>query len=166
MNFLNNYQIGGLKMKKIGVLISLMVLITMLPLTSAMTIPLDNIIIPNTVDSDPPDWATGGFVGVLGLTNEMGRPESYRGYVAGYYEKEKFNGRFAGVIAQRNASEATGFIGGYIKGPFLIGIIGNLSTREYKPIVGIGSTNQTHAYYRLMSLIGPTMYIACRYNSL
>ena len=153
-------------MKKMSIFISLLLLMKMLPLTSAMTIPLDNSIIQSTVDADPPDWATGGFVGVLGLTNEMGRPESYRGYVAGYYEKEHFNGRFVGVIAKRNASEASGFIGGYIKGPFLIGVIGNLSTKEYKPIVGIGLTNQTHTYFRLMNIIGPTFYIACRYNPL
>ena len=166
MNFVKMYPYGVLKMKKISILISLLVFITMLPLTSAITFPIDTNNIPGTVDADPPDWATGGFVGVLGLTNQMGRPESYRGYVAGYYQKEKFNGRFAGVISQRNASEVTGFIGGYIKGPFLIGIIGNISTEEYRPIVGIGLTNQTHTYFRLMSLVGPTFYMACRYQSI
>ena len=158
-------QHGGLKMKKISILIGLMILVTIIPMTSAMNMPNMDTVITNTINSDPPDWATGDFIGIVGLTNAMGKPGTYKGYVAGYYEKEKFNGRFVGVIVQRNATEATGFIGGYIKGPFLIGIIGNLSTKEYKPIVGIGLTNQTHAYYRLMSVIGPTFYIACQYQT-
>jgi hypothetical protein len=152
-------------MKKISIMICLMILVTIIPITSAINMPNIDPIIPKTIDSDPPDWATGDFIGILGLTNAMGKPGSHKGYVAGYYEKEKFNGRFAGVIVQRNATKATGFIGGYIKGPFLIGIIGNLSTKEYKPIVGIGLTNQTHAYFRLMSVIGPTWYIACQYQT-
>lgn len=153
-------------MKKLSILVSLFVVVTMLPLTSAMTIPTFNTTISDTLDADPPEWATGRFVGVVGITNPMGRPQSYGGYVAGYYEKEEFKGRFAGVIERRNASEPTGYIGGYIRGPFLFGIIGNLSTRDHKPIVGIGMTNETHAYFRLMSLVGPTFYIACRYHSL
>jgi hypothetical protein len=153
-------------MKKTYILVSFIILVTMLPITSAMTIPTLKTTIPHTLDADPPEWATGSFVGIVGLTNPMGRPQPYGGHVAGYYGKEDFTGRFAGVIARRNASEATGYIGGYIRGPFLFGIMGNLSSRDHIPIVGIGRTNETHAYFRLMSLVGPTFYIACRYHSL
>jgi hypothetical protein len=161
-------------MKKILIIICLNVLFTSMPMSTAI-IPsiseyqqIDQYIYAKTdqVNGDPPDWATGYFVGVIGVTNQMGKPGPRRGHIIGYYEKEGFKGKFAGVIARRNSTEASGFIGGYLSGRYMIGIMGNISTRENSPIVGIGVNNETHMYYRLMGLVGPTFYIAGKYHPL
>lgn len=158
---------GFLKMKKIVGIVSVSLLFLVLSMSSAFSTTLIESVeyTVETEDMDQPDWATGGFRGVIGRTNANGRPAAYSGYIAGFYENEEFNGRFIGALARRNTSDPIGFIRGYIKGPFMIGFIGSRDTDGTKPIVGIGVSNETHAYYRTMSLVGPTVYIACRYNS-
>lgn len=115
---------------------------------------------------DTPDWATGYFAGFVGITSNTGNPGPYGGLIAGYYEKEDFKGKFAGVIAKKETSEVAGFIGGYLGGPFLLGIITNRTTEKVAPIVGIGVSNETHMYYRIMGIFGPTLYIAGKYQPL
>jgi hypothetical protein len=161
-------------MKKIYIIICLSLLFSGMPISTAIIPSISqhqifqqNIYInTDPVKGDPPDWATGYFVGVIGITNHMGKPGPRRGHIVGYYEKEGFKGKFAGVIAQRNATEPSGFIGGYLSGRYLVGIMGNISTKKNSPIVGIGVNNETHMYYRLMGLVGPTFYIAGKHHPL
>jgi hypothetical protein len=112
--------------------------------------------------SDPPAWATNYFYGVVGPTNQNGQPQDNMGVIIGYCQ-EGFKGRFAGIIAESNEKDPEYFIAGKIAGPFLVGIIGNISTEKYTGIVGLGFRNETHFYFRLMAIIGPTMYIAGKY---
>jgi len=114
---------------------------------------------------DPPEWATYMFKGVIGPTDPNGKPTSYTHYVSGYCQKD-FQGRFIGAIAQRNGSEVTGFIAGVSNGVLLHAYIGNLETENKILVVGLGRTNHTHCYYRLMPLIGPSIYIYCTFEVL
>ena len=150
-----------MKNKFIFIITILMMLI--IPTISAINI--DNI--PDYDDqkflSDPPAWASNYFYGVVGPTNQNGQPQEYKAVTAGYCQ-EGFKGRFAGVIAEKNNEKNPEFfIAGKIAGPFLIGIMGNISTEKYTGIVGIGFRNETHFYFRLMAIIGPTIYIAGKY---
>jgi len=153
-------------MKKLVSVVSVSLLFLLLPVCSAWsTQSFDNAhVTSESVDNNPPDWATGSYRGVIGYTNMMGRPGRYQGYIAGYYENSEFKGKFVGVLARKNTTEPAGFIRGYTAGPFMIGFIADASSDRARPVVGIGLRNETHVYYRMMGLVGPTFYLACRYN--
>ena len=128
-------------------------------------------VLPSQIDNDhylslvdTPDWAVGNFVCIVGIASASGKPGPYGGFIFGYYEKEEFKGRFAGVLLKKDTSEISGYIGGYLGGPFMVGIVTNTTSDTLQPIVGLGLSNQTHLYYRIMGLFGPTMYIAGRYQ--
>ena len=126
------------------------------------TIESDHIkILHETIDT-PPNWATHYFYGIIGLTSYQGNPEEPKGVIVGSCT-DNFKGKFAGIIADTEEHEPTGYILGYTGGPVLFGLIGN--TNEQKiPIVGIGLRNETGFYFRIMSIVGPTMYIAGLYE--
>ena len=151
-----------MKGKKILILV-IIFLILLMPSISAINI--DNNIIYKSKEllSDPPDWASHYFFGIIGPTNQNGKPQDYKAVTAGYCQ-DNFKGRFAGVIAEKNDEKNPEyFIGGKIAGSFLFGIIGNISTEKYTVIVGIGFRNETHFYFRLMAIVGSTIYIAGKY---
>ena len=154
-------------MKKTIISIILSTMILTIPTFVGATSTFPNI---NEMDylslNDIPDWATGNFIGLVGITSNFGNPGPYNGYIAGYYENEGFKGKFVGALAKEDTNDLSGFIGGYLGGPFLIGILTNSSADKMFPIVGIGASNETHFYYRIMGLVGPTMYIAGRYQSI
>ncbi len=137
--------------------------ILIIPMTSAVNIDKISDNKYQNYLSDPPEWASNYFYGVVGLTNQNGQPEDYKGITVGYCQND-FKGRFAGVIAENDEKTPKLFIGGKIAGPFLIGVIGNISTEKYAGMVGIGFRNETHFYYRLMGIVGPTFYIAGKYH--
>ncbi|MCK5341819.1 MAG: hypothetical protein KAR20_00365 [Candidatus Heimdallarchaeota archaeon] len=114
---------------------------------------------------DIPDWATHEFRGVMGITDAMGHPLKPQRFVGGYCT-DSFKGKFLGVIIERNQTEPHAFLGGSVMGPFLFGLTGVLDNDERIPLVGIGGSNETHFYFRLMSIRGPTFYIAGMYEPL
>jgi len=143
-------------------LIIAVVFIFSLPITSSV---YPEEVISKNLQSfplDPPEWASGYFYGIVGLTNQNGQPGNNRGVTAGYCQ-EDFKGRFAGIIAENSEKDPEIFITGKITGPFLFGIIGNISKEKYNGIVGIGFRNETHFYFRLMGIVGPTFYMAGKY---
>jgi hypothetical protein len=155
-------------MKKLYVFMSVSLLISGLPLCTALSTSINQINENQllTFDNVQPEWATGYFVGLIGITSDFGHPGPYGGYIVGYYEKDDFKGKFIGAIGKKDTSEILGFIGGYLGGPFLLGMIGNTSSNKITPVVGIGLNNETHVYYRIMGLIGPTFYFAGKYQLL
>ena len=136
--------------------------ILLIPMTSAVNIDKITNNTPQNYLIDPPEWATSYFYGIVGLTNQQGQPENNKGITLGYCQKD-FKGRFAGVITENSEKGPKLFIGGKTAGPFLFGIIGNISTEKYTGMVGIGFRNETHFYFRLMGIVGPTFYIAGKY---
>jgi hypothetical protein len=151
-----------MKGNKILILIILSIII-LIPSVSAINIDKNILCKSEKLLSDPPDWATHYFYGIIGQTNQNGKPQEYKAVTAGYCQDE-FKGRFAGFIAEKNDEKNPEyFIGGKIAGSFLIGIAGNISTEKYTGIVGIGFRNETHFYFRLMAIVGPTIYIAGKY---
>ena len=116
----------------------------------------------SAVNDTPPDWANGNFSGVWGL-NLLGRPLPPAGWVAGYYSNMGV-GRFVGVFAEFNATNVTGYLGGLFFGPFMVGIVGNITTGNSTYFVGPGRHNETHFYWRLMGIVGPTYYMYGKYS--
>jgi hypothetical protein len=147
--------------KKIFLIITLVFIIS-LPITSPLKIERINKQVFQEYLLDPPEWASCYFYGFVGLTNQNGQPGIYWGLTAGYCQDD-FKGRFAGLITENSEEDPRFFMTGKITGPFLLGIIGNISTEKYTGIVGIGFRNETHFYFRLMGIVGPTFYIAGKY---
>lgn len=114
---------------------------------------------------DIPDWATHEFRGIMGITDTMGHPLRPQRFVGGYCS-DSFKDKFLGVIVERNQTEPQAFIGGLVKGSFLLGITGEVDNDHRIYLVGIGGSNETHFYFRLMSIRGPTFYIAGIYEPL
>jgi hypothetical protein len=103
---------------------------------------------------DIPEWAIGNFTGVWGF-NVNGEPyEDPIGITAGYYG----NRLFAGFLT--NTTAPNGWILGFRFSFFMFGIVANLDGSQKVPIVGIGVWNDEIFYYRFMSIVGPTFYIA------
>jgi hypothetical protein len=117
----------------------------------------------STID-DPPDWATGNFTGVWGF-NILGQPFRPLGWVGGYYS-DIFCIKFAGVFAEFEDQQPTGYLGGYIIGPFMLGIVGNITTEEETYFVGIGGYNETSSefYWRIIGIVGPSFYMYGTYT--
>ncbi len=107
---------------------------------------------------DPPEWATHMFKGVVGVTNINGKPEDPTHFIIGYCQ-EDFQGRFIGGFVNRDTSEISGYIAGITSGLFLKGVISNEARDARTLVVGLGRTNQTHCYLRVMPFVGPTIYI-------
>ena len=102
---------------------------------------------------DIPEWADGNITGLWGL-NVLGKPLTPVGWLFGYYGGLQF----AAAFWEFNETNISGFIGGLHLGPFLLGKIVFPDENETL-FVGLGGTNETHFYYRLMGIIGPTFYI-------
>jgi hypothetical protein len=131
-----------------------------IPMTSAVkpgnTALVRNLINDNAVVSpeDVPEWAIGNFTGVWGF-NVNGEPyEDPIGLVVGYYGTRLF----AGLLT--NTTAANGWMWGFRFSVFIFGMVANLDGTQTAPIVGIGGFNETGFYYRFMSIVGPTFYMA------
>ncbi len=155
--------------KKIAVVF--VVLIIGIPLTTAVsTLELNHQLsaeynAQNAFHSnDPPDWATHMFRGVIGMTNFRGRPLRPTHAIVGYCT-ESFSDTFIGVLAERNQTEPSGYLGGKIMGPFFLGrLSADRSNEKAMTIVGLGVHNETHFYYRFIGLRGPSLYLAGQYH--
>jgi hypothetical protein len=150
-------------MKKELIIIAICSILLFMPISMALPVYNNNMI---SLD-DPPDWASNYFVGYVGVTNQSGGPQIPAGYIIGYVEDD-FKGKYAGIIAveENEDPEPVGFLAGYIIGPFLLGVISNISTDQQTFMVGLGMRNETHFYFRLMAIVGPTYYMAGIYSEL
>ena len=119
---------------------------------------------PISLDNDaPPDWAAGNFSGVWGL-NILGVPLPPAGWVKGYFANQPGLGRLEAGFAEFNVTNATGLIGGFMLWVFFIGGIQSVETGNGTYVAGIGVANETHFYWRLNAIIGPSYYIHCEYS--
>ena len=144
--------------------------ILLVPLAQGSTTPIKtppliqkfNHPLPLNTLEDPPEWANGNFTGTWGLTI-LGVPTPPIGWIVGYYENIGL-GRFAGVFAEFNETNATGGLIGLMLWVFFIGGVGNLATQNGTYVSGIGVANETHYYVRLHGIIGPSYYIYIQYT--
>ena len=157
-------------MKKI-VLIALVVCIVLGSISSSTAAPLQkNRKIKElatqaiaTMDNEtPPDWATGNFSGVWGVTI-LGVPLAPSGWITGYYQKIGL-GRLEAVYALFNQTNATSYLKGMMLWIFFLGGAGSLLSGNVTWVTGIGVANQTHFYWRINAIIGPSFYIHCQYT--
>jgi hypothetical protein len=119
---------------------------------------------PVSLDNDtPPDWAAGNFSGVWGL-NILGIPLAPAGWVKGYFANQPGLGRLEAGFAEFNITNATGVIAGFMIWVFFIGGVQSVETGNGTYVAGIGVANETHFYWRLNAIIGPSYYIHCEYS--
>jgi len=111
----------------------------------------------------PPDWAAGNFSGVWGL-NLAGVPLPPAGWVEGYFDNQPGLGRLEADFANFNVTNATGLIAGFMLWVFFIGGVQSVETGNGTWVAGIGVANETHFYWRLSAIIGPSYYIHCEYS--
>ncbi|MFO7677872.1 MAG: hypothetical protein R6V50_05780 [Thermoplasmatota archaeon] len=158
-------------MKKILIVIGICFLLLGMP--TMMAVPLhkqhrlQHQIIERSISTSyenntPPDWAAGNFSGVWGL-NVLGVPLPPIGWVKGYFANQPGVGRLEAGFAEFNVTNATGFIGGLMIWVFFIGGVVSAETGNGTYVAGIGVANETHFYWRLNAIIGPTYYILCEY---
>jgi hypothetical protein len=154
-------------MKKIIGCVSLCCLVLLVPITAGLPmhymIPNRQIIVSNQrIQADaPPDWAKGNFSGVWGLT-VLGVPLDPAGWIKGYYQHIGL-GQFDGTYATFNETNATSFLKGIMLWIFFLGGAGNIQTGKGTWVTGIGVANETHFYWRINAIIGPSFYIYCQY---
>lgn len=111
----------------------------------------------------PPDWAAGNFSGVWGL-NFLGFPLPASGWIKGYFANQPGLGRLEGGYAPFNVTNATNILSGVMIWIFFLGGVQNVATGNGTWVSGIGVANETHFYWRLNAIIGPTYYIHCEYS--
>ncbi len=118
------------------------------------------------LSNDPPEWATHMFRGIVGMTNSHGGPLRPLYSTAGYCT-ESFSDKFVGVLVERNQTEPSGFLAGKVFGSFFLGrLSADLSNEKAMTIVGIGTHNETHFYFRFIGMRGPSLYFAGYYQPL
>ena len=159
-------------MKKLLTAIGICILLVSMPATTAISLQkvknfknqLPSVNEPILTIDTPPHWARGNFTGVWGV-NILGQPLPPTGWVVGYYSDMGF-GRFVGVFAEFNETDATGYIGGVILGPFMLGVVGNITSGEETVFVGLGGHNETSSefYFRIMGIISFTFYMSGTYS--
>ena len=147
-------------MKKTIIIGIIFLLLVGIPMTSAVNVErmtyVKNLRNENPVGTleDIPEWAIGNFTGVWGF-NVNGEPyEDPLGLVVGYYGQHLF----AGLLT--NTTAPNGWIWGIRFSVFMFGMVANLNGEQQIPIVGIGGFNEDNFYYRFMSIVGPTFYMA------
>ena len=150
-------------MKKTIIIGIICLLLIGIPITSAISVEkatfIKNIRKDQPIQTlkDIPEWAIGNFTAVWGL-NINGEPTDPLGLVLGYYGIRLF----AGIVT--NTTAPNGWIWGYRFSIFMIGMVANIDGEQKAPIIGIGVWNEEGFYYRIMSIVGPTFYIAGVYN--
>ena len=119
---------------------------------------------PSSIGNDtPPDWAAGNFTGVWGV-NILGFPLPASGWVEGYFAVQPGLGRIEGEFAEFNVTNATGWFAGQMIWVFFLGAVGSVETGNGTWVSGIGVANESHFYWRLNAIIGPSYYIHCEYS--
>lgn len=115
---------------------------------------------------DDPLWAIGNFTGEWGL-NVWGSDWFSIGSVHGYYGMGfagslKF-GRFLITSNESNGENSTKFEGLFI-GPYLLGEITDMQTKDKSAFVGLGDYNATAFHWRIMGMTGPTLFMKGTFN--
>ncbi|MBN2065832.1 MAG: hypothetical protein JW771_03375 [Candidatus Thermoplasmatota archaeon] len=108
----------------------------------------------------PTEWTPDGFfIGVWGLyTPDAENNFTVLGYLGGYYKGQARRGSYVGMWNTTNNSYI-GYLAGVYRGPFTHGVI-NVSGGENRlPFVGFLLKNETLFFGRVMSLIGPPVYM-------
>jgi hypothetical protein len=123
-------------------------------------LPRENISYTNDT---PPDWAAGNFSGVWGV-NILGIPLPPIGWIEGYFSHAPGFGLLEGGYAEFNETNATNILGGLMIWIFFLGGVTNIATGNGTYVSGIGVANETHFYWRLNAIIGPSFYIHCEYS--
>ena len=157
-------------MLKKAIIIGICCLLLFVPVTSGFVTPAQQQYLPQKLIrpiplqtlEDPPEWANGNFTGVWGL-NILGIPTPPIGWIVGYYENMGL-GRFVGVFAEFNVTNATGGLIGMMLWVFFIGGVGSIATGNGTYVAGIGVANETHYYVRLNAIIGPSYYVHVNYT--
>lgn len=156
------------KLKKLLMNISICCLVILLP--TAVGLPAHQQV-PNLqsylntqsrIMDDIPDWANGNFTGEWGITL-FGIPAAPAGWITGYYENIGL-GKLDAVYAIFNETNATAFLRGIMLWIFFMGGAGSLQGGNATWVVGIGVANETHFYWRINAIIGPSFYIHCAYT--
>ena len=108
----------------------------------------------------PPDWATGEFNGIWGLS-ALGAPALELGWVEGYFSVLGIFGRIEGDFAEWKNNEPTGYLSCFVIGYFMIGVIGDyINHTNSTYFVGLGAPNENEEfYYRINLIVGPSWYI-------
>lgn len=158
-------------MKKFIFVILLAVMLVAMPSIASFQVPsknnhsikLKNLNQQLMQNDTPPDWAKGNFSGVWGL-NFLGLPLKPAGWIKGYFANQPGLGRLEAEFAEFNVTNATGIIGGYMIWIFFLGFVGSAETGNGTYVAGIGVANETHFYWRLNAIIGPSYYIHCEYT--
>ena len=158
-------------MKKILITIAVCLLIIGMPAMTAFPMTKQNIVqtqlksrTPSVLYNDtPPDWAAGNFSGVWGLTI-FGIPLAPSGWIEGYFANTPGLGRLEGGYAEFNVTNATTILTGFMIWIFFLGGVVNVATGNGTWVTGIGVANETHFYWRLNAIIGPSYYIHCEYS--
>jgi hypothetical protein len=149
-------------MKKTIIVGLICIFLVCIPLSSAESIEKQNfhrnLIKQQTIQTtDIPEWALGNFTGIWGI-NIGGQPGTPRGLVFGYYATHRFVALFT------NTTAPNGWLWGIRFGYFMFGIVANITGEQRTYFVGLGGFNETHFYYRIMGIVGPTFYIGGIYN--
>ena len=159
-------------MKKILIILGICFLVIGMPAMTASPLqklnhvrnqlPIKN---PSAVlnNDTPPDWAAGNFSGVWGL-NLLGFPLPASGWVEGYFANKPGLGRLEASFAEFNVTNATGLISGFMLWIFFMGGVSSVATGNGTWVSGIGVANETHFYWRLSAITGPSYYIHCEYS--
>lgn len=117
-----------------------------------------------TLDNDtPPDWAAGNFSGEWGITL-FGIPAPASGWIKGYFSDRPGWGAIEGGYAVFNETNATNILSGFMIWIFFLGGVRNVASGNGTWVSGIGVANETHFYWRLNAIIGPSYYIHCEYS--
>jgi hypothetical protein len=157
-------------MKKRMILIGVCCLLLLSPITMGVSVHqptvTDSPVLEKTRVSTlgpPPSWAKGNFSGVWGLSF-LGYPLAPLGWITGYYQTIGL-GSLDAVYASFNETNATAFLRGIMLWIFFMGGAGSLQTGNGTWVTGIGVANETHFYWRINPLIGPSYYIFCSYTA-
>ncbi len=156
-------------MKKILFTIGICVLLLAMTSIHALPLPLQKGLgIRETpqktlVQDTPPDWAAGNFSGEWGITL-FGIPAAPLGWIEGYFSDTPGWGRLEGDYATFNETNATSKLSGFMIWIFFLGGVQDIETANGTWVSGIGVANETHFYWRLNAIIGPSFFIHCEYS--
>ena len=94
----------------------------------------------------------------------MGIPLPPAGWIKGYFANAPGIGRLEAGYAEFGETNATNILSGYMIWIFFLGGVTNVATGNGTWVSGIGVANETHFYWRLNAIIGPSYYIHCEYS--
>jgi len=159
-------------MKKFMIVIGICFLLLAMPAMTASTMHRTKNITtpflpenkPVAANDTPPDWAAGNFSGVWGLTI-LGIPIPPAGWINGYFANAPGIGRLEAGYAEFDVTNATNILAGYMIWIFFLGGVTSVATGNGTWVSGIGVANETHFYWRLNAIIGPSYYIHCEYST-